>query len=306
MKKLHLLAMGAIAITFCATGCKMSSQKPASDSDSVAVDTTCVDSVKPLTLTVDNISYHKKAGSGFECTLTVDYPRGDDSLAAGVRQFIASELAAHYIPRDMIDDKKELRKYPLYKDSNDDGKKIIDFYGAGTTRYLTESWKEMAETFDSNDEIPTLYQQLKIKKSAETTTYVTYSITDERNMGGAHGSYNFYDVNISKLTFKPVNMLDSKRLRAMQPMLRKGALSYLRECGETSVVDSTLNSYLILPEDGLIPLPAHAPWLEKDTLKFVYQQYEIAPYAVGPVSFNIAVKDISKYLSKDGKALLGK
>lgn len=306
MKKLHLLATGAIALAFCATGCKMSSQKPASDSDSVAVDTTCVDSVKPLTLTVDNISYHKKAGSGFECTLSVDYPRGDDSLAAGVRQFIASELAAHYIPRDMMDDAKQLRKYPLYKGTDDDGKKIIDFYGAGTTRYLTESWKEMSESYGSNDEIPTLYQQLKIKKSEETTTYVTYSVTDERNMGGAHGSYNFYDVNISKLTFKPVNMIDASRLRAMQPLLRKGALSYLRECGETEAADSTLNNYLILPEDGLIPLPAHSPWLAKDTLKFVYQQYEIAPYAIGPVSFNIAVKDISKYLSKDGKALLGK
>ncbi len=305
MKKSQLLVVGAIAISFCATGCKMSSQKPTSDSDSVAVDTTCVDSIKPLTLSVDSIGYHKKAGSGFECTISADYPRGDDSLAVGVRKFIASELAAHYIPRDMMDDTKQLRKYPIYK-GDDDGKKIIDFYGTGTTRYLTESWKEMAENYDSHDEIPTLYQQLKIKKSEETATYVTYSVTDERNMGGAHGSYNFYDVNISKLTFKPVKMVDSSRLRALQPLLRKGALSYLRECGETSATDSTLNSYLILPDNGLIPLPANSPWLEKDTLKFVYQQYEIAPYAVGPVSFNIAVKDIKKYLTKEGKALLGK
>ena len=306
MKKLQLLAIGAIAISFCATGCKMSSQKPAADSDSVCVDTTSADSVKLLTLDVDSIGYHKKAGSSLECTLTVDYPSGNDSLAASVRKFIASELATHYIPHDMIDDKKELSKYPTYTGSTDNGQKLVDFYGAGSVRYLSSYWKELAESFDNDEELPPLYQMLKIKKSEETSTFVTYCVTDERNMGGAHGSYTFYYVNISKLTFKQVNMIDASQKRAMQPLLRKGALKYLRECGETAATDSTLNGYLILPEDGLIPLPVHSPWIAKDSLNFVYQQYEIAPYAVGPVSFNIAIKDIKKYLSKEGKALLTK
>ncbi len=302
MKKLQMLVLGAMAVSLCATGCKTSTQKQ--DSDSVATDTACIE---PLTLTVDSIGYHKKAGSGLECAFSVDYPSGDDSLALGVRKFIASELAAHYIPRERTDEEKYLRKYPTYKGIANDGKQLVEFYGKGTMRYLTEYRKEMTEFYDNHDEIPPLYQQVKIKKSDETPMYVTYCVTDERNMGGAHGSYNFYYVNISKQTFKPVeNMIDSTRIRALQPLLRKGVLWYMKDCGETSITDSTLNEYLLLPENGLIPLPAHTPWLENDTLKFVYQQYEIAPYAAGLISFNVAVKDIKKYLTKEAKALLGK
>lgn len=304
MKKLQMLVAGAIAVSFCATGCKMSSQKPVADSDSVCVDTIAVDSVKPLTLDVDSIGYLKKAGSSLECSLSVDYPRGDDSLALGVREFIASELAANYVPYDMTEDKKELSKYPVYKGSLDSGKKLVDHYGAGTTGFLADYWKEMAESFTNSEEVPPVYQKLSIKKTEETSTFVTYCVTDERNMGGAHGSYTFYYVNISKLTFKQVKTIDAKHTRALQPLLRKGALKYLRLCGETSASDSTLNSFLILPEDGIIPLPVHTPWFAKDSLNFVYQQYEIAPYAMGPVSFNIAVKDIKKYLTKDAKALV--
>lgn len=301
MKKLQMLVMGAMAISFCATGCKTSTQKQ--DTDSVATDTTCVE---PQTLAVDSIGYHKKTSSGMECTISVDYPQGDDSLAVGVRNFIARELAARYIPRERTDEAKYLQKYPVYKGSVGDGKKLVDYYGTGTMNYLVEYREEMSEFNGNNDEMPPLYQQVKIKKSEETPLYVTYCVTDERNMGGAHGSYNFYYVNISKRTFKPVyNMVDSKRIRALQPLLRKGVLWYLRECGETSAADSTLNSYLLLPESGIIPLPEHTPWLEKDTLKFVYQQYEIAPYAVGPVAFDVAVKDIKKYLTTEAKALLG-
>ncbi len=301
MKKLQMMILGVMAISFCATGCKTST--PKQDSDSVATDTVCADS---QTFAVDSIDYHKSIGSGMECTFSVDYPQGNDSLAIGVRKFIARELAARYIPRERTDEVKYLCKYPVYKGSTNDGKKLVDYYGTGTMRYLAEYRKEMAEFYGSQDDMPPLYQQVKIKKEEETPMYITYSVTDERNMGGAHGSYNFFYVNISKRTFKPVdNMVDSTRIRALQPLLRKGVLWYLRGCGETSAADSTLNGYLLLPENGMIPLPAHTPWLEKDTLKFVYQQYEIAPYAVGPVSFNVAVKDIKKYLTNEAKALLG-
>ncbi len=306
MKKLSILAVGAIALSLCATGCKMSSQKPAADT--VATDTDSVETEKPLTLAVDSIGFHKKvASSNLEVTISVDLPSGNDSLAIGVRKFIARELAALYIPRERTDEPKYLRKYPTYKGSAEDGQQVVDFYGKGTMRYLAEYRKEDSEFNDDNDELPPLYQQVKIQKSEETPLYVTYSVTDEENMGGAHGSYNFYYVNISKQTFKPVdNMLDSKRIRAMQPILRKGVLWYLKECGETEACDSNLNDYLILPDDGIIPLPAHTPWLAKDSLNFVYQQYEIASYAVGPIGFNIAVKDLKKYLTKEGKALLDK
>ncbi len=125
-------------------------------------------------------------------------------------------------------------------------------------------------------------------------------------MGGAHGAYIAYSLNLNKHTCKPVdNPVDSTKLKALQPLLRKGVLEYIKDAGDTETTDATLNNVLTLELNGLIPLPAHAPYVKGDSLCFIYQQYEIAPYAMGLVSFNIAYKDIKPYLTAEGKALFG-
>ncbi len=300
MKKTMLLVV-AILVTLCfATGCKTSTPKPVADS--LTVDTVAD---APDTLAVDSMGYNKKTIDGLECTIAVDYPSGNDSLAMAVKQFIARELAARYIPRERTDEEAYLRRYPVYKGSVDNGNVLLDYYGAGTMRYFADYRKEMAEFSEESNKLP-LSQLIQVRKSKDTPLYVTYSITEDQYMGGAHGSYTYYSVNISKRTFKPVdNMVDSTRIHDLQPMLRKGAMQYLKDCGETSVADSSLNDYLFLPESGLVPLPSHTPWLDNDSLNFVYQQYEIAAYAVGLVSFKIAVKEIKPYLTNEAKALLG-
>ncbi len=303
MRKMQFAALLALAVSFCSTGCNTPSGKSnKQDSDSVSVDTV----VSEINMfVVDSIGYHEKKDSTLECAISVDYPQGEDSLAVGVKNFIARELAAAYMPRERTDEEAILRKYPTYKGSVANGRQVVDFYGKGTMQYLKDCRKETEEYYTNMDDIPLLYQQVRIDMSEETPTYVTYGVTDERNMGGAHGSYNFYYVNISKRTCRPVdNTVDSTRIRDIQPLLCKGVLWYLEQCGVTEVTDSTLRDYIILPEDGLIPLPAHTPWLENDSLNFVYQQYEIASYAMGPIGFNIAVKDIMPYVTDELKGIL--
>lgn len=305
MRKMQFAALLALAASFCATGCNAPSGNDSKqDSDSVSADT-IVSETKVFA--VDSIGYHEKKDSTLECAISVDYPRGEDSLAVGVKNFIARELAAVYMPRERIDEEAILRKYPVYKGSVANGRQVVDYYGKGTMQYLGDCRKETEEFFVNMDDIPLLYQQVKIRKREETPTYVTYGVSDERNMGGAHGSYNFYYVNISKRTCRPVdNTVDSTRIRDIQPLLCKGILWYLEQCGVTDVTDSTLRDYIILPENGVVPLPAHTPWLENDSLNFVYQQYEIASYAMGPIGFNIAVKDIMPYVTDELKEILGR
>ncbi len=296
MKKLLWIACLAAGMTLSVAGCKTAA-KQGNDTDSVAK-TPVVD-----TLAVDSVSLSMVGDSTVECSIYVDYPTGDDSMAVAVREFIARELAAVYMPRQ-TDDKAVLARYPVYKGSLDDGRKLVDFYVKGTMRNLMEQRKETEEYTDGD--VPPLSESIKINKWKETPQYVTYGVSDESYLGGAHGSYSFYYVNISKRTFKPIDKtLDTKRIKELQPLLRKGALWYFKECGENDVTMANLNDYLILPDDGLIPIPAHNPWVENDSLDFVYQQYEIAPYAAGLVSFKIAVKDIKPYLSKEAKEMLG-
>ncbi len=297
MKKIRLLAAVLLAASFCITGCKTSTSKQVNDSVAVAADT----------LAVDSIGFHEVEDSTMECILAVDCPQGNDSLALAVKKFIADELTNTYMPSGYTDDDAILKSYPHYTGSTADCAKVLDFYGKGTMRYLAETRNEMKAYRDPSIEMPPLYQSVKIRKTEETPAYITYRVTNESYMGGAHGSYTFYYVNINKKTCKPVyNSVDSTRVKELQPMLRKGVLWCLKESGVEGVTDANMNDFIMLPDDGIIPLPVHTPWVQNDSLNFVYQQYEIASYAVGPIGFNIAIKDIEPYLTKEAKAILGK
>lgn len=308
MKKILLLALLGGGLSLCTTGCKMSSATKAADSlvadsaDSVTEEVADVPA-----LAVDSIGFHAMKDSALESTFIVDYPQGSDDLAMAVKRFVVEQLQANYLPRSFSDDKSHLRKYPDYSGSIDNGKTVLRFFGKGTMRYLQETLADMAQYMDNTSELPSMYQKVKVKKEEDNGRYLTYSVSDENYLGGAHGSYSFYYVNIDKHTCKPVTTtVDTLRVKALQPLLRKGVLRYLKECGETSVTLSNLKEYLILPDDGLIPLPVNAPWVQNDSLNFVYQQYEIASYATGLIQFNIAVKDMEPYLTKEAKAMLGK
>ncbi len=297
MKKITLLAAAVLALSLCITGCKTATSKQVNDSVAAEADT----------LAVDSMGFHEQQDSTVECTISIDCPQGDDSLALAVKNFVATELAKVYLPRNNADSDEMLRRYPLYTGNTADCAKVLDFYGKGSMRYLMEQRKEMAQYYQSSEPMPALYLSVDVRKTEETPTYVTYCVTDETYLGGAHGSYTFYYVNIDKNTYKPVyNTVDSTQVKAMQPLLRKGVLWCLKASGVEGVTDANMKDFIILPEDGLIPLPAHAPWVQKDSLNFVYQQYEIASYAVGPIGFNIAVKDIEPYLTPEVKAMLGK
>ncbi len=289
MKKLYFAAIAFAAASLCATGCKMATQNTSARE-----------------FAVDTIAYDSTMGNAIKCAITVCYPTGDDSLAMGARNFIAGELASLYLPLSDPDDTASVAKYPTYSGSTDDGKRLVDYYGDGTVSYLNEVRRGWKDAYNNGRDMPTMSQQIDISVEATTPTYITYRIVNDSYLGGAHPLRTLYCKNISRLTNKPVgDMVVAKRLADLQPLLRKGALRCLKACGIDNVADSTLADYLILPDDGLIPLPAHSPWIDNDSLKFSYQPYEIASYAVGAITFGIAAKDIKPYLSEEAKELLG-
>ncbi len=291
MKKLLMFAVIVAALSLCATGCKLAS------------------SSKDKGLAIDTIVYDSIQGANVKCTIAIDYPQGDDSLAIGIRQFIAHELAAMYLPYINMEDLADSSKYPVYTGDANNGRLMADYYGNNTMRYLLDLRKDIEEAYTQTpeSEMPPLSYLLKISKTDSTSTYITYSIQNDCYLGGAHSSPSHYCINISTKTYKAVdNMVDSTQLQALQPILRKHLLQCLKASGVEAVTDATLGNYLILPDDGLVPLPAHSPWMEKDSLCFIYQPYEIASYAVGTISFKIAIKDVQAYLTKEAKELIEK
>ena len=98
--------------------------------------------------------------------------------------------------------------------------------------------------------------------------------------------------------------VDTTQVKKLQPILRKGVISYLNEYNkEDPVTDKNLNEFLFI-ENGIIPLPAHTPFLTKDGVHFAYQQYEIGPYAMGIVEFTIPYSEIKSYLTSEAAKLI--
>lgn len=237
--------------------------------------------------------------SSLTCNISVDWPTENDALAMGVRQYIAEELAACYLPTMQEEDTKA---YPKYKGSTDDIRKMLDFYCQGTMKMLRETLTEFKN--DGREDLPQLACEIKIRKAAEKDKYVTYTITTYNYLGGAHPSSSGSSAIISKITNKEVKkIVDESQLKILQPLLRKGLVTYFKDCGETDVTEETVKDLLLLT-GNLIPLPVSTPTLEADGVHFIYQQYEIAPYAVGMPEFVIAYKDIIPYLTQEAKDIL--
>lgn len=302
MKKIAFCApIIAGALILCVSGCGTKSSGPCvgRDADSVA-------QTDAQAFAVDTIAYDSVSATTAKCNIQVAYPKGSDSLALGIKRFIAGELASLYLPRTYTDDAAQQRAFPLYGGSIDNGAALVGHYGNGVMRFLSALRKEMDDARTEKNELPMLSAQTTISLDTVTPRYITYRITDDSYPGGAHHAYSSYCVNISRQPFKPVEQIISPtHIKALQPLLRANLVRSLKASGVENVTAATLAHYLILPDDGIIPLPAHGAWIQRDSIQMAYQPYEIASYAVGRITFSVAVKDIKPYLTTEALRLLG-
>lgn len=260
----------------------------------------CNHATQPTTLSTDSVVSIKAEGNNMECKITADYPNSDDSLSHSVAAYINGELARLYLP--IINGEDNKQKYPAYNGEPTDGKAVADFYTSGTLEYMKAQAKELKEA--GMKETPSLSYELAVRKTADNDRYVSYETTAYAFLGGAHGSAVKYTANIAKPSGTVLaQTVDTLQTKALQPILRKGVLGYLHENGDSTVTDKTLGETLFI-ENGIIPMPAHAPYLADDGVHFVYQQYEIGPYAMGMVEFTVPYTEIKPYLTKEALTLV--
>lgn len=297
MKKLNMLWMVLMAMGLTITGCKSNAAKADTSNDSTAVEEAQQDND---TLAVDSVVYKAEQDSTLSSIVKADYPTGSDSMAMAVCGFIGKTLAKNYLPYS--DDEASSKQYPLYKGDASKGQAIVDYYGKGTMKYLKEQYATMTEGMEENDYKPMLNNEIDIRKTGENDRYVTYNVFAYTYLAGAHGSTLDYSVNISKATKKVLEAtIDAKKVKELQPILRKGIVSYIGE-HDKEITEKNLHEYLII-EGNTIPLPAHAPFLAKDGVHFQYQQYEIGPYAMGIIEFTVPYSQIKPYLTPEAAKL---
>lgn len=145
---------------------------------------------------------------------------------------------------------------------------------------------------------------VNIRRIDENAHYTVYLSENYVYMGGAHGGVS----GAGYLTFETATgylftqFLKEEAEDRLQPALRKGLKGYFAE-NETGLNEEQLEKMLFI-KAGWIPLPEQLPYPTAEGLVFTYQQYEIAPYAMGMPSFTLPYDVLMPYLTSDAVKLL--
>ena len=170
---------------------------------------------------------------------------------------------------------------------------LVDFHSEHILADMQDIYRSL--TKDVGTEMY-MTDQGHIRRTSENDSIVSYEAGCYQYEGGAHGLYWVEGTTFRKSDGKRIVInLDLSKVDAMQPLLREGLATYLRDNGAETTIDDLLKSDTFI-SDGQIPLPSTNPYLTADGVKFVYQEYEIGPYAIGTPTFTIPLKDIQPFI----------
>lgn len=117
--------------------------------------------------------------------------------------------------------------------------------------------------------------------------------------GGAHPNTMFTTLNIDRNTGKVLNH-DDIFVPNTDPSIAKAILPYLIKETNRRLETDTITSINGLRENGVLldgDLTVSRQFLlEKDSITFIYNAYEIAPYVMGTFELSIPYTDIQRYL----------
>ena len=226
----------------------------------------------------DSIRLNKNDGI-VEVKLDIDYPvKGSPLMLSTLRHFIAKTIGAD---SSLVDNKDSLLA-TAYR------------FGYGE---MMKSREEMM--YDSIAQIPTYFISYDIKKGTDMMGFVTYLINYADYQGGAHGSAYATGSTFTKKDGRcwEWDMIKGKESNGFRQLMKEGVRDYFGQFEKGKISDEQLKDMLLIDGDvNHLPLPEWAPYLTVDGVVFAYQQYEIAPYAAGIISFIVPYEKIKPYL----------
>lgn len=226
-------------------------------------------------LATDSVKYENKTKT-VEVTIKVDYPTaGNAALVNAIEEFISEDLGG------------------TYTGSLANADSMLAYYG----NMQADSLNAMRD----GEQLDMVYAYAyEAKKAYETDTYVTYVATTYGYTGGAHGMGSETGVTIRKSDGRRFghDMLTGTESDAFHMLVKEGLKTYFKDCGEAIDTDEQLKALLITDNDvNYLPLPATAPYITAEGVTFIYQQYEIAPYAAGMPQFTLPLETMRPYLT---------
>lgn len=184
------------------------------------------------------------------CTIRAEIP--DSALSQAVGEWMDEQLGGYYTGNVT------------------DMQGLVDFYGSALCDSLRPS---LAEGYAEQVEY-----EAEMVKSYETPQFVTYSLSTYLDLGGAH----------PVSTDRGATFRKSDGRRLSWDIIRNGMSSELNNllvqtlCDYCGVDDETELEGMLMDKDvSALPLPKTPPYFVENGVVVVYQQYEIAAYALG-------------------------
>ncbi len=160
--------------------------------------------------------------------------------------------------------------------------------------YFIDNQNELEDRYISE-----IYTRVGIRKLYEDQQYITFMKEDTVVRGEVHKSHLAVGFTFNKEDFALADLLNTDDVKSY----RKKITDQLQK--SMGMSHDQLLDYLFLGDDckkeGVVPLPANGPFLLADSLVFLYQEYEIAPYKAGMPCVKLPFKR-KKQVAKTGTA----
>lgn len=252
-----------------------------------------------LTITTDSISWSDSikstAGSEATCQISVGYPAdGPSETVDSIRTWIAERLSTSGSTSP-----DSPAPYAAAAANFTSGPELIKSVG---TEVLKQAKTELSE-FEAEMEMNGIsYEYIwNIFPNYQTDSVITYTASTYAYLGGAHGSSFAFSQVFEKPSGKRLgwNMFKPEALPKLTAMIKTGLMTQYFEVP----AESDLAECLLIDPDTL-PLPVSNPAFLESGVVFLYQQYEIAPYAAGMPACTIPYDRIRPLLTPEAAALL--
>lgn len=290
----HLLFLvSVLAATWSCTGATKQKPSESTSSDSTAQATVEDSADDNAVLTVDTV-VKVVANDRASSTVTIHWPvSGPKAVVERLRNDILDELAsaATDVTLGNMGDTTAVDR-PRYTGPANDASQVAKFFAGKMQQLLLRDVDDVAEGMQ-------LAHDVTVEKTWESDQYVTYTTTDYIYLGGAHPSTTFSGRTVDRKTGQHVKLkVDKSKANtpALQAIMRKGLTSYFNENGGMNGME--LDDLLFLEDPNAIPLPATALWINEKGVVFLYQPYEIGPYAIGAPEFAVPLDELKPYLVK--------
>lgn len=166
---------------------------------------------------------------------------------------------------------------------------------------MLQSYAEYFFQNDADESYPGSGTQFSIHKVFETSKYVSFVMEGHTYTGGDKGMPFTKGMTFAKADGARYDWEMFDETSDLKQLLCHGIKEQYFE-NDSATFTSAIE--IMVKDTADFPLPEADPWFIDDSVQFIYQPYEIAPFASGQPTCKLALTDIIIFLTDKARALV--